>query len=63
MTEKLTTSSAYTASGICAAFGSITANELAAYGGLFIAILTFATNAYFQWRRDKREAEALKLKQ
>ena len=43
--------------GIMALFGGITATELAAVGGLVLAVLGFAVNLYFQWREDRRKSE------
>jgi hypothetical protein len=60
MTDRVTTPAAYSTAGICAMFGSLTANEMAAYGGLFLGLLTFLTNAWFQWDRRRREVEANK---
>ena len=42
---------------IMALFGGITATELAAVGGLVLAVLGFAVNLYFQWREDRRKSE------
>ena len=42
---------------IVALFGGITATELAAVGGLVLAVLGFAVNLYFQWREDRRKSE------
>ena len=43
--------------GIMALFGGIMATELAAVGGLVLAVLGFAVNLYFQWREDRRKSE------
>lgn len=36
---------------------SLTPSEWAAMGGLFLALLTFVINAFFQWRKDRRDAD------
>lgn len=48
----------YGGSGTAFIFG-LTANELAALGGLIVAIAGLGASIWFQWRRDKREREAL----
>lgn len=57
MTTKSTTVATYVASGGAMLFG-LTANELAAIGGLTIAALTFLANLWFQWDRRQREIAA-----
>ena len=42
---------------IMALLGGITATELAAVGGLVLAVLGFAVNLCFQWREDRRKSE------
>lgn len=42
---------------LMALFGGITATDLAAVGGLVLAVLGFAVNLYFQWREDRRKSE------
>lgn len=44
-----TSAAAYTASGGAVLFG-LTANELAAYVGIAIAIATFCANCWFRWQ-------------
>lgn len=46
----------YSGGGAAFIFG-LTANELAAFGGLFIAMIGVCVQVYFGRRRDKREAE------
>ncbi|WP_417537319.1 phage holin [Marinomonas sp.] len=44
----------YVTSGAVTAFGGLTANEIAAYGGLFFAGATYFTNLYFKIRSVRR---------
>lgn len=46
------TVSAYATSGV-AFFGGMSANEIAAYGGLLLGFLTFLVNTYFRYREFK----------
>ena len=52
MADKITTTTAYVASGSAVFFG-LTANEFAAYVGAAVAVLTYLTNAYFKLRHLK----------
>lgn len=36
-------------------FGGLSANELAAIGGLLVGLAGLAINLYFNWKRDQRE--------
>jgi len=56
MPEKVAAQTSYSASGLCAIFGGLTANEIALYGGLVFAGLTWLTNFYFHWKKDRRDA-------
>lgn len=38
-----------------AIFGGLSANELAAVGGLFVGLAGLAVSWYFNWKRDQRE--------
>lgn len=38
-----------------AIFGGLSANELAAIGGLFVGLAGLAVTVYFNWKRDQRE--------
>ena len=40
-----------------AVYGGLTANEIAAYGGLIVAILGLLIQIVFKVRSDRREAE------
>lgn len=63
LTEQVTVTASkvamYGGSGTAFIFG-LTANELAALGGLLVAIIGLIVTTWFQWRRDKREAEAIR---
>jgi hypothetical protein len=47
--------------GFTAFVGGLTANEIAAYGGLLVAVLAYVTNTvmtfYFRWQHLKLERE------
>lgn len=45
------------ASGTTAVIGGFTANEVAAFGGLVVAILGLLVQVYFKLKADRREAE------
>lgn len=45
------------AGGTTAFFGGLTANELAAIGGLIVAVLGLAVQWYYKRKADRREAE------
>jgi len=38
-------------------YGGLTANEIAAFGGLVLALLGFFVNLYYKRRIDRRDAE------
>lgn len=42
------TNTTYVVSGSAGVFGGLTANEIAAYGGLIIALATFLLNWYYK---------------
>lgn len=42
---------------VSAVYGGLTANEIAAYGGLIVAILGLLIQIVFKVRSDRREAE------
>lgn len=44
------TAGSYTASSGAFVIGGLTANEVAAYGGLLLAFLTFCVNSFFRYR-------------
>lgn len=56
-----TSAAAYTASGGAVLFG-LTANELAAFAGIAIAIATFAVNFWFRWQHLRIVRKAAKEK-
>jgi hypothetical protein len=41
--------------GSVAFFGGLTANEIAAFGGLFVAIIGLLVQFYYKRKNDKRE--------
>jgi len=45
------------AGGTTAAVGGLTANELAAIGGLIVAVVGLAVQWYYKRKADRREAE------
>lgn len=47
--------------GLSAVVGGVTANQIAAIGGLVVAILGVMVQVYFKHRDDKRKAEAHKI--
>jgi len=51
---------AYGGGGV-AAFGGLTANEIAAFGGLFIAFLGLLVQVYFKALDNRRKSELHKL--
>ncbi len=51
---------AYGGGGV-AAFGGLTANEIAAFGGLFIAFLGLLVQVYFKVLDNRRKSELHKL--
>lgn len=51
---------AYGGGGV-AAFGGLTANEIAAFGGLFIAFLGLLVQVYFKVLDNRRKTELHKL--
>jgi len=63
MTDKVTTTAAYSASGSTFAIGALTANELATYIGIVCAVLTTVVNIWFKFQhlklaRDKRSTDS-----
>lgn len=59
--EKITTVSAYVASGGAMFFG-LTANEFAAFAAALVAILTFFVNIWFKWQHLKIVRKAAKAR-
>jgi hypothetical protein len=51
----------YVSSGGAILFG-LTANEIAAFGGLIIGVLTWLVNFYYRRKSDRREAKLYELK-
>ena len=49
-----TTLTTYASSSTVATFGGMTANDIAAFGGLAFIALTYVTNLYFKIKADKR---------
>lgn len=56
MTDK-TTITSYAVNGLTAIFGMLTMEMVAIGVGITLGLITYATNFYFQKRRDKRELE------
>lgn len=59
--DTITTQASLGASGATAAFGALTAQEIAAWGGLGIALITLAVNVAFKvlhYRLEKRRKDA-----
>lgn len=52
MSDKITTTSTYVASGTAVVCG-YTINEVAAMAGVIIALMTFILNAWFKWQHLK----------
>ncbi|MGI2079175.1 holin [Shewanella putrefaciens] len=59
--QKVVAAASYGASISTAAGGAFTVNELALYGGLLLALLTFIVNWVYQARKERREAELTRL--
>lgn len=59
--QKVVAAASYGASISTAAGGAFTVNELALWGGLLLALLTFIVNWVYQARKEKREAELTRL--
>lgn len=59
--QKATAAASYGASISTAAGGAFTVNELALWGGLLLAFLTFIVNWAYQARKEAREAELTRL--
>jgi len=57
--ERASATATYLASGGAVLFG-LTANELAAYVGIFVAVLTYGTNLWFKHQHLKMVREALR---
>lgn len=60
-TAKVVAAASYGASISTAAGGAFTVNELALWGGLLLAFLTFIINWLYQWRRERRESELTRI--
>lgn len=52
--EKVASLQSYATSSASTAYGVFTANEIAAYGGLFFAAATYFTNLVFKIRAERR---------
>ncbi len=52
--ERSASVATYGGSSTAILFG-LSANEVAALGGLVVAVIGLIVNVWFQWRRDKRE--------
>lgn len=59
--QKVVAAASYGASISTAAGGAFTVNDLALWGGLFLALLTFIVNLVYNARKDRREAELTRL--
>ncbi|MGR6502827.1 HP1 family phage holin [Shewanella sp. Koi 1] len=59
--QKVVAAASYGASITTAAGGAFTVNDLALWGGLFLALLTFIVNLVYNARKDRREAELTRL--
>lgn len=59
MQTKVTTAASYTTAVTTAYLGEYTMNEIALAVGIAATIITVIMNAWFQWRRDKREEKVL----
>lgn len=59
--QKVVAAASYGASISTAAGGAFTVNELALWGGLLLALLTFIVNWVYQARKERREAELTRL--
>ncbi len=60
MAERVATGTSYAVGAATSIFGTMTANEVAAYGGLLIGVLTFVVNVIYKvlhYRLAKRMAE------
>jgi len=55
-------SNATMAGGITALFGGLTSSDIAAFGGLLIAVIGLAINAYYKHQSNKRAQELHELK-
>lgn len=51
-----------TAGGVAAIFGGLTANDIAAFGGLLVAVIGVIVQIYFNRKRDRRETELHKAR-
>ena len=59
--QKIVAMASYGASISTAAGGAFTVNEMALWGGLLLAALTFIVNWVYQARKERREAELTRL--
>ncbi|CCJ51985.1 HP1 family phage holin [Bordetella bronchiseptica] len=58
ITQKVVPSAAMYVGSTSAMFGGFTANELAALGGLALAVLGFVANFWFKWQHLKIARQA-----
>lgn len=47
--------------GVTAVWGGITANHIAAIGGLLVAVVGLLVNAYYKHREDRRREDLYRL--
>jgi hypothetical protein len=59
--EKHASATTYVGSG-AAVLGGLSANEIAAYGGLLIGVLGLLINWYYKAKEDRRAERALECK-
>lgn len=59
--EKHASATTYVGSGT-ALFGGLSANEVAAYGGLIIGVIGLLVNWYYKAKEDRRAERALSCK-
>lgn len=62
MQTKVTTAASYTTGVATAYLGGYSLNEIALAVGIAATIVTVLMNAWFQWRRDRREEKAFARK-
>lgn len=56
MTEKITSASSYGTSGLMAAFGAVSLNEIALIVGIVCTLGTFLVNWYYRHKEFKRNS-------